>query len=88
MPNKTERPRVDIPRFKKNGESNGEVLRIEVSEFQGRNNLNIRIWYTDDHGELKPTQKGVLVPVEQLDQLLFAIGECTDFLKEFKPEAS
>ncbi|MCB1180026.1 MAG: transcriptional coactivator p15/PC4 family protein [Leptospiraceae bacterium] len=53
----------------------GEVLRIEVSEYKGKKNLNLRIWYTDKEGELKPTQKGVTVAPEHYEELKEAILE-------------
>ncbi|HMZ37375.1 MAG TPA: transcriptional coactivator p15/PC4 family protein, partial [Leptospiraceae bacterium] len=37
----------------------GEIIRVEVSEYQGKKYLNVRVWYTDKtSGEFKPTQKG------------------------------
>jgi Transcriptional Coactivator p15 (PC4) len=53
----------------------GEVLRIEVSEYKGKKNLNLRIWYTDKDGEKKPTQKGVTISPENYEQLKEAILE-------------
>lgn len=87
MPNAT-MPSFDIKRLKTNGEDSGEVLRVEVSEFKSRKTLNVRIWYTDKEGELKPTPKGCNIPVEQVDQFLLAIGQCVDFLKQVNPEAN
>jgi hypothetical protein len=53
----------------------GEVLRIEISEYKGKKLLNLRIWYTDKEGELKPTQKGVTVSPESYEELKEAILE-------------
>lgn len=53
----------------------GEVLRIEISEYKGKKLLNLRIWYTDKEGELKPTQKGVTVSPESYGELKEAILE-------------
>jgi hypothetical protein len=32
----------------------GETLRVALSEFRGRHYLNVRTWYRDSAGELKP----------------------------------
>ncbi len=34
----------------------GEIIRVEISEFKKEKRLNIRTWYTDKQsGEYKPT---------------------------------
>lgn len=53
----------------------GEVLRVEISEYKGKKNLNIRIWYTDKEGNLKPTQKGVTVSPEDYEEFKKAIEQ-------------
>lgn len=53
----------------------GEVIRIEVSEYKGKKFLNLRIWYTDKEGVLKPTQKGVAFTPEMYEELKAAILE-------------
>ena len=58
---------VDIDKGK------GEVIRVEVSEYKGKKLLNIRVWYTDAEGQLKPTQKGIAINPEHYEKLLDAI---------------
>ncbi|MCB1189237.1 MAG: transcriptional coactivator p15/PC4 family protein [Leptospiraceae bacterium] len=53
--------------------SNGDILRIEVSEYKGVSYLNLRMWYTDKDGELRPTKKGVAVTKEDYELLKAAI---------------
>lgn len=62
--------------------SRGEVIRIEVTEYKGNYFLNLRIWYTDKDGELKPTQKGIAVSPELYDDLKEAILSAEDWLKD------
>ena len=38
-----------------------ETLRFQVSEYKGREYVDVRIYYLDDDGSLKPTRKGVTV---------------------------
>jgi hypothetical protein len=42
----------------------GEIIRVEVGEFKGKKLLNIRVWYTDEAGEYKPTKKGITIAPE------------------------
>lgn len=53
----------------------GEVIRLEISEFKGKKLFNIRIWYTDKEGQLRPTQKGVTIRPEQFGEIKNAILE-------------
>lgn len=53
---------------------NGEIIRIETSEFKGQQYLNLRIWYTDkESGNFKPTQKGIALRPDLYPQLKEAI---------------
>lgn len=61
--------------------SEREKLHISVNEYKGRVSLDLRIFYTTDNGEnWRPTQKGVTVAPEHLDDLIDAIEEAK---KEF-----
>ncbi len=62
----------------------GDVWRIEVADFRGRQFVNVRRWYRDTDGELKATKKGFTFPLERLTELVEAI---LAFLSR-KPEAA
>lgn len=51
-----------MPDIKKNDK--GDVIRVAVDEFKGKDYLDIRNFYKGQDGELKPTRKGVSIPVE------------------------
>ncbi|MBE7412474.1 MAG: transcriptional coactivator p15/PC4 family protein [Leptospiraceae bacterium] len=53
----------------------GEIIRVEISEYKGKSYLNLRVWYTDKEGELKPTQKGIAIPPELYEDVKTAIIE-------------
>jgi hypothetical protein len=54
----------------------GEFLRVAISEYKGKKNLNIRIWYTDaKDGSVKPTQKGVTISQEDYEAFKAAIEQ-------------
>lgn len=59
----------------------GEVIRVEVTEYKGNHYLNLRVWYTDKEGELKPTQKGIAIPPELYDSLKEAVLEAEEWIK-------
>ncbi|MDF3820970.1 transcriptional coactivator p15/PC4 family protein [Leptospira sp. 96542] len=58
----------------------GEVLRVEISEYKGQTLFNIRIWYQDANGELKPTQKGVAISPNLVSELKEALEEAERWL--------
>lgn len=45
-----------------------ETLQVSLATFKGRTYVDIRLYYTDADGQLKPTKKGVTVPPELWDQ--------------------
>lgn len=56
--------------------SEREKLHISVNEYKGRVSLDLRIFYTTDGGEnWRPTQKGVTIAPEHIDELIDAIQE-------------
>ena len=57
---------------------NGEVIRIQLNEFNEKYYLDIRIHYISDEDEYKPTKKGVSIPVELYEELKDAITNAED----------
>ena len=51
-----------------------ESLVINQSEFKGVKLVDVRVFYKDENGDLKPTKKGVSVRLEQLDTLIKALS--------------
>ncbi|KAI1365727.1 transcriptional Coactivator p15-domain-containing protein [Xylaria arbuscula] len=47
--------------------------RVVIQNFKGKNYVNFREYYSDASGELKPTKKGIMLTLEQYDDLLKAI---------------
>ena len=75
---------VIIKDIKKN---NNEIIRIEVSEFKGRELINIRIWYQSidsSSGEVvyKPTQKGVTLNVSEFEELKDGIDKLGNYFED------
>lgn len=57
-----------IAQFEKNAT---EVVRVSLTEFRGHKLIDIRVYYSDDEGQYKPTKKGVSL----------SVGLYTDFKK-------
>lgn len=61
----------------------GEVIRVEITEFKGKNLVNIRTWYTNEAGELAPTKKGVALSKDQFEKLQVALAQVAEKVKDF-----
>ena len=61
---------------------NGEIIRVEISEFRGQHYLNIRNWYTDKVSqEYKPTQKGIAIRLDLYPEVKKAIIEAEEVIQ-------
>jgi hypothetical protein len=75
---------VIIKDIKKN---NNEIIRIEVSEFKGRELINIRIWYQSidsSSGDMvyKPTQKGITLNINEFEELKDGVEKLGNYIKD------
>lgn len=61
---------------------NGEVIRVEVSDYEGRKFAQIRQWFTDDNGELKRTKKGVTFGASAIPAIIQGLQTAEGLLKE------
>ena len=50
-----------IAQFEKNAT---EVVRVSLTEYKGRKLIDMRVYYSDDSGEYRPTKKGVSLSVD------------------------
>ena len=67
----------DIPKSK------GEIIRVEITEFNGTQLLNLRVWYPTDTGEFATTKKGVTFQWSQMADLSEALKSAEEiFIKE------
>jgi len=76
---------IIIKDIKKN---NNEIIRIEVSEFKGRELINIRIWYQSIDGQgnviYKPTPKGITLSLGEYDELKDGIERLKNYIDDLK----
>ena len=50
-----------IAQFEKNAT---EVVRVSLTEYRGRKLVDVRVYYTDDEGQYRPTKKGVSLSLD------------------------
>ena len=61
--------------FKKNST---EFLKGELTRFQGEDYVNLRCWYEDPAGQLRPTKKGVTFKAHSLDRIIEGLSGIRD----------
>ncbi len=54
-----------------------EIIRVQRSEYKGREFVDIRVHYQDDEGEYKPTKKGIAINPSLVGDLVKALEEET-----------
>ena len=67
--------------------NNNEIIRIEVSEFKGKELINLRIWYVADRDSngnsiYKPTQKGVALNISEFSELKDGIDRLQAYIND------
>ena len=67
--------------------NNNEIIRVEVSEYKGKELINIRIWYVADRDAdgrdiYKPTQKGVALNISEFSALKDAITKLEAYISD------
>lgn len=56
--------------FKDIQRNENDVIRIQSKEYQSKEYIDIRVWYKDEFGEMKPTKKGIYFQKELLDDII------------------
>jgi len=67
--------------------NNTEIIRVEISEFKGKELINLRIWYQSiENGVVvyKPTQKGVALSIDKFNELQEAVSKIAEYLHDKK----
>lgn len=65
---------------------NNDFINVSVEEWKGHERIDVRVWFKDKDGCLNPTRKGVMIPLECVDDLVKAVTELQTFLAERKTE--
>jgi hypothetical protein len=64
---------VEIAKFWKN--RNGELIRIALENYEGKNLLDVRVYFTAGDGRVCASKKGVSLSVLRLPELAAAINK-------------
>ena len=70
-----------IAQFEKNAT---EVVRVSLTEFRGHKLIDLRVYYTDDKGEYRPTKKGISLAVEGYADFRTAVARLDKTLIDLK----
>ena len=62
------------------GKSQGEVVRVSITDFKGRNYVGVRVWYTDSEDELKPSKKGINLELDLFPRLANLIEKSKEII--------
>ena len=57
-----------------------EKLLFSLSEFKGKSYADIRVYYEDDDGELKPTKKGITIALDRFSEFKQHLQALEEFL--------
>ena len=55
--------------------NNRETIVIADSDYNGTKLVDVRVHYTDEKGDLKPTRKGISIRSEQLEEFVAALSK-------------
>ena len=55
-----------------------ESIVVSETEYKGSTYVDVRIFYKDTNGSLKPTRKGVSIRPEKVSELLAALSAFVD----------
>lgn len=69
---------VLIAKFEKNKK---EEVRVSLATFHGRKLINIRVYYKDDDGMMKPGKQGIALAVDRYKDFAGAVLELGQQLK-------
>jgi hypothetical protein len=68
-----------IAQFEKNAT---EVVRVSLTEYRGHKLVDVRVYYSDDEGQYRPTKKGVSLSVDVYPDFKRALVELEKILLE------
>lgn len=62
---------VVVAEFEKNSR---ETFRVSLDQYRGRDVVDIRVWWRDDDGVMRPSRTGITTSVKDLSRLAAAIA--------------
>ena len=72
----TNKPKIDLPVIIAEWPRNSrETMRVQISRYQDREIFELRAYYTDAEGELKPTKSGITLSLKHLPNAAASLVE-------------
>jgi hypothetical protein len=71
---------IEVSKFWTNRK--GEAVCVTLSTFEGRNICDLRGYFTDAEGKLRPTKKGLAIVVLRLPELAAAVTKALKLARE------
>lgn len=68
-----------VGEFNKNA---NETIRVQLTEYDGKQLLDIRIWVQNDKGDFIPTHKGISLRLDLIDSLQDALLKAAEELEK------
>jgi hypothetical protein len=65
---------IEIAKFWKS-RNHAEHIRVDLSEYEGRAIINVRIWQTGSDGVDRPSTRGIAMSVRKLPELASALAK-------------
>ena len=59
-----------------------EVIRVALDQYGGRYTINVRVWWCDSDGTLKPGRAGIALSVKHLEPLARGLSEAVEKARE------
>ncbi len=57
-----------------------EKILFSLTEFKGKSYADVRVYYEDDEGELKPTKKGITITLDRFAEFKKNLQALEEFL--------
>ncbi len=58
-----------------------EKILFSLTEFKGKSYADVRVYYEDDEGELKPTKKGITITLDRFAEFKEHLQALEEFLR-------
>jgi hypothetical protein len=71
---------IEVAKFFKNRRK--DVIVVSLSTFEGKNLVDVRQHFTNEHGQMRPTSKGVAMVVLRLPELAKAVTKALEKARE------
>ena len=72
---------IVVGEFEKNAK---DVVRVTLNQYNGMDLINVRIFYRDKDGQLKPGKDGFSLKVDQFAQFARLLADAGNKLKELQ----